>query len=254
MKVFATLLSSQDYLDAVLVLNKSLQATQSKYPLLVMVTKSICSYTLELLQSQGILTEVVDDLQYSKSLQEDTDIKDSYILNTCSKFAVFNLDSDIYHKVVFIDADVLILDNIDSLMDFPDGSMLYINGENLSGLFVFEPQYHKEIDLYQDLIKYGKYLDGTILGQLWFVAKSNPAYQITEQYQAIYSPIDNSSLSHTKSIHFQGRYKPWDWLSAQNFYKQDCQFYQLYLSYLAEVKKDTTLFYKEKINASKKFI
>ena len=38
---YVTLLSTNDYLDAVLVLNKSLQRVNSKYPLLVMVVNTI---------------------------------------------------------------------------------------------------------------------------------------------------------------------------------------------------------------------
>ena len=50
MQVFATLLSDRSYLEAVLVLNKSLKTVNSKYPLLTVVTSSIGDdYTISLL-------------------------------------------------------------------------------------------------------------------------------------------------------------------------------------------------------------
>lgn len=49
-------------------------------------------------------------------------------------------------------------------MNYPDGSMLYINGENLSGMFVIELNNHSEYEVYECLLKHGCFNDGAMLG------------------------------------------------------------------------------------------
>ena len=59
-------MSSEDFLDAVLVLNKSLQSNNSKYPLVCAVTSNIYNIDLALsLIYQGIIVEYIPCLQYS---------------------------------------------------------------------------------------------------------------------------------------------------------------------------------------------
>ena len=67
---YVTLLSTTDYLDAVLVLNKSLQKVNSKYPLLAMVVDTIFTPELEkCFQEHGIKYHTVPPLQYSQTVQ-----------------------------------------------------------------------------------------------------------------------------------------------------------------------------------------
>ena len=70
----------------------------------------------------------------------------------------------------------MVLQNMDDIMNYPDGAMLCINGDNLSELFVIELNKHTEHEIYEVLLKYGYFNDGTILGNLWFFVRSNPDY------------------------------------------------------------------------------
>ena len=66
MNAWITLLSSKNYLPAVLVLGKTLYNTKTAFPLVVGITKDIWSKEIvDLLNRNNILTEKIPKLQYS---------------------------------------------------------------------------------------------------------------------------------------------------------------------------------------------
>lgn len=66
----------------------------------------------------------------------------SSVLNTASKIDIFSLKH--YEKIIYLDVDTLVLENIDDLFDKYDGSILWWN-EPMSGLFVIEPKNHDSL-------------------------------------------------------------------------------------------------------------
>lgn len=173
---WVTLLSSTDYLMAVLVLNQSLNNVKSQYPLLVVITEEICtSEIVHIFNLENILYYKVSSLQYKNP--PFAQVKPS-IINTASKIQIFSLPFE--EKFIFLDADVLIQENIDELFDYPIGSALYIEelSSVLSGLFVFTPNSH-EYDIYSFLVQNKPhFLDGDIIQTLWFSYKDNLDYRI----------------------------------------------------------------------------
>ena len=171
-----TLLSSKDYLMAVLVLNQSLQNVQSQHSLIVAVTDDILSQELvDILLSEKIQYYVVKKLQYNDP--PFAQLKPS-IKNTASKIQIFSLP--IEEKLIYLDADMLVQQNIDELFEYPLGSSLYIKelSSVLSGLFVFTPNPH-EYDIYSFLVQNKPhFLDGDIMQTLWFSYKDNLDYRI----------------------------------------------------------------------------
>lgn len=184
-KCWITLLSSEDYLEAVLALNNSLRMVSSGYPLIAAVTdvifenKEIC----DILQHEHIIVEYIKSYSYSeKTLQISREKKhDESVLNTASKIGIFDLKH--YDKLVYIDADTFFMKNSDELFDYPDGAMCLdpnlINGLiwGFTGLFVFCPKNHYT-HLYELLLSHGTFYDGDMFGQLWFHIRDNKDYQI----------------------------------------------------------------------------
>lgn len=228
MDAYVTLLSTESYLEAVLVLNQSLRNVNSEYPLVCMVTDNLDTDRItKILESQDIIVEIVPNIKYSEELHQIV-MRDlptaKHTLYTGSKFCIFYLSQEKYNKLVFIDVDVLILQNMDDIMEYPDGAMLCIDGDNLSELFVVELKNHVEHEIYEVLLKYGYFNDGTILGHLWFFVKSNPDYQIPGLFQDVYRTGDNNFPT-AKSIHFQGPLKPWIHVEQ---YSSQCPIFQTY--------------------------
>lgn len=201
MNAFITLISSQDYLPAALVLNHSLKQVNSKYPLVVALTKDLATKeNLNIFNNENIKVELIDKLNYGNDLQEYAIDKLRYrktVLNTASKIQIFNLIN--YEKLVYIDADTLVLQNIDDLFSFYDGAILWWN-EPMSGLFVFEPKNHN-YDLYRFLLY--NCLDGSALAEFFFPARNNMDYRISDSYMK-----NTLSINETKIIHYDILKKP----------------------------------------------
>lgn len=230
---YVTLLSSIDYLEGVMVLALSLQKVCSKYPLVVGVTKDIATEKIiNPLKKIGCWVYIINTLQYNKETQNEW--KNHPVLNTASKIALFELNK--WDKLVYLDADILVLENIDDLFNKPDGAMLWRDNGNggLSTCFVFMPEHHNEIKYYLSLIENIKTFDGDLLAGFWFTCKSNQEYRINEQYLCEYGKAILESFK-TKAIHFGGSLtKPW--MDFNDFIKDDNEIIKLYIIYLNEIK------------------
>ncbi|MCG3770219.1 MAG: hypothetical protein JW384_01362 [Nitrosomonadaceae bacterium] len=138
---YVSLLTTDDYVDGLLVLVHSLRETKSSYDCHVLLTSDISPRIHSILAKHGIAYTIVS------SISNPTDVNMAHRwFRTYSKIHVFGLTQ--YEKVVYLDADMLILENIDTLFERPHmsatdaGSMLpstshwtHMN----SGLFVATP-------------------------------------------------------------------------------------------------------------------
>lgn len=209
---FITLLSSKNYLDAVLVLNESLKCTGSKYPFTVAVTDEIFDAEMEgILKGHDIRYEVIKTLSYSEKTKKSVKNTNASVLNTASKISLFDLKN--YDKLVYIDADTIVMENIDNLFDFPDGSIIKEKSDDdygFTGLFVFQPRYHRE-DFYKCLMQNFQCVDGDLLGSLWFYSRTSRNHWIPYSYCMQYDCVRDglNLLEEPKVIHFCNENKPW---------------------------------------------
>ena len=205
-KAFITLLSSKDYWMSTVILNESLKKTNSKYNLIVAVTEDILDKEIiEIFDKHHILYVVIPVFKYSDSTIESAKQRGfDTVLNTASKICIFDLNY--FDKLVYLDSDSIILDNIDDLMDFPDGSMLY-DGDPFSGLFVFNPKNHCT-EMYKTILSHSMHFDGDMFSNLWFHVKDNLGYRIDISY---FYPINRQNNNNTKikAVHFINKPKPW---------------------------------------------
>ena len=203
-QAYVTLLSSFDYLEGVLVLHRSLRAVKAQYPLLVLVTENVATAEiLSIFEDESIFYDIVEPLAYTAATQDKW--KHSSVLNTASKVHLFSQVN--WKKLVYIDADVLVLENIDDLFLRLDGSMVKYPGDphGFTGMFVVEPLLHDEADFYITLLKHEECFDGDLIGKLWFFLRTNPDYWIPPCY--LHSPMEYTNAS--KTIHFCNEGKPW---------------------------------------------
>ena len=134
---YTTLLGSDDYLTPVLGLYHSLQLTNSKYPLVVMVMDTVSPYCLDVLNRMQIQYKVFPNLQsyapYAKIAENNNikDLKDMQIDNAAffqimmmNKFYMFDLKE--FDKVCYFDGDILVRDNVDFIFNYqtPAGKIL----------------------------------------------------------------------------------------------------------------------------------
>lgn len=147
---FLSILTTDDYLPGLLVLNSSLREVESQYPLHVLLTPDISQNVIDVLDKNCISHSTISQKINNPT---DIDLHHRWFL-TYSKLAMF--DQIQYTKIVYIDADMLVLRNIDELFERPhmsatnDGGMLPRKNELRhqklnSGLIVIEPS-HKLFD------------------------------------------------------------------------------------------------------------
>lgn len=213
---FITLLSSGNYLNAVIALKRSLKRVQSKYPLVVMVTKDLATdfSIMHELQKEQVIIEIIPNYYYTNNIQEK--YANYAVLNTASKIHLFTLKH--YDKLVYLDADMAFVKNADELFNYPDGAILkcdIIGSGGVSGLFVIIPKMHTEFKFLEYLIQNVDCFDGDLFDALWFHVKTNRNYQIP-MFIYCFNIGENSTIpEQTKIIHL-GHERSWWWNKQYN--------------------------------------
>lgn len=130
---YATLLGSDDFFIPVYGLFHSLQQTQSKYPLIVMVMDTVSIQTIKKLEHYNIPYKVFPNLQSSAKvvgILQKPDIRTEinhaqfFQIMMMNKFYIFDLKE--YDKICYLDGDILIKENIDFIFNYqtPAGKIL----------------------------------------------------------------------------------------------------------------------------------
>lgn len=118
MKTYACVLSTNNYLKGVLVLNENLKRLNSKYDLLCLINENINEETKNTLTKYGIKYVEFNSVPYNVNFTSTWNY-------TFDKFNVFLLED--YEKVVCLDADLLILENLDFLFEYDTPAMVIDN-------------------------------------------------------------------------------------------------------------------------------
>ncbi len=157
MNSFVTLIANEDYLPGAKALARSLQMVGSRWPLTALVVENFAG--LDELESLGCCLIPVDPLPLSEGFRARHTRKAQHTnapftkgnkpkfhdpLHNFAKLRLWDLEQ--FDKVVFLDADTLVIGNIDRLFTFPEfvaapnlyESLADVNRLN-SGVFVAEP-------------------------------------------------------------------------------------------------------------------
>lgn len=112
--IWATLITNDAYLPGVLTLNFALQKSYSKYPLVAFYTDKLSNASLSTLHNTGVRTFLIENLNPAACPNLRFDKR---FMDTWSKLYCFKLTN--FKRIVQLDSDMLILDNIDELMELP---------------------------------------------------------------------------------------------------------------------------------------
>lgn len=161
---YVTVLSTDNYIPGILALAKSLKAVNSEYPLLVLTTAKLNKETyLKLLDAN------IDYIEENRTIklpplteQKNNRFGVGHWNNTFLKLCIFDLVK--YDKLIYLDADMMVCENIDHLFESPNMSAvvagrLYETNNHWtklnSGLMVIEPKERLTETLIESLYKVG---------------------------------------------------------------------------------------------------
>ncbi|MDQ2756893.1 MAG: glycosyltransferase family 8 protein [Actinomycetota bacterium] len=121
MNAWVTLLTHPSYVVGVRTLRASLQRSGTPYPLVVLLTDDIDAADRQVLQDDGCLLHVVEPLRPAKGLEGS--YANARFAQVWTKLAAWQLTD--YERVVFLDADMLVTQNMDELfsIDLPAGAI-----------------------------------------------------------------------------------------------------------------------------------
>lgn len=160
---YVTLLSDDSYINGVVVLDQSLKLVGSKYLLYCIVTPNVSPENIEVLKRldiQIILREPILCPQQENTFEQSGDPSlESRWHKAMTKLSIFELEQ--FSKIVFIDADIIVKQNIDELFSKPHMSACWDGGLDLdragfsgsfnSGLMVVEPSEKLYLEIIQSL-------------------------------------------------------------------------------------------------------
>ena len=126
---WTTLLGTDDFIWGVIGLHLSLKKVQSDYELIVLAVDNLKQETFTLLEHMGITYARVPNISFEHS---------QYYNCTINKFWAWALTG--YDKVCFIDADTVVIQNIDFFFNFtPFSSCVDGDGRVFGALFLLKP-------------------------------------------------------------------------------------------------------------------
>ena len=237
---FATLLSTPSYIEGVVVLYRSLKKYgKTRYPFLCVCSKSIGDAEIGRLTKEGIVCH-----QLWKTAIEGMDLSmqaagQNRWNNTFDKLLIWEQTG--YDKMVFLDSDMIVLENIDDLFDRPPftavafGQLLFNWNHLNSGMMVVEPD--KDVcqqlltqipeTVIQVLEKRGSVGDEDVINHYMPEWKQRQELHLHEGYNMFFRKMTEyhkrfgfSYSKNIKIVHFIGPWydKPWNHSLWKVFY------------------------------------
>ncbi|RWW71649.1 hypothetical protein BHE74_00020592, partial [Ensete ventricosum] len=116
-RAYVTFLAGDgDYVKGVVGLAKGLRKVKSAYPLVVAVLPDVPEAHRLLLQAQGCTVREIEPVYPPEN---QVQFAMAYYVINYSKLRLWNFLE--YGKIIYLDADIQVYDNIDHLFDMPDG-------------------------------------------------------------------------------------------------------------------------------------
>lgn len=142
MRAYVTLLSTESYLPGVLALHESLKRTGTPYPFVTAISAHIPPDLDPVLEAAGIIVRRIPE---STAIPNEMIENNGHWGHTFDKVHLFGLSE--FEKLVYVDSDMMVLDNMDELFDkphmsaVPAGVLVHEDWTRLNGgLLVIEPE------------------------------------------------------------------------------------------------------------------
>ena len=222
-KVYATLLSSDSFLEGVLMLNWSLKKTKAKYPLFVLCSDTVSTHILELLKRHNLMYQVLDSHISIDETYINTDGGHKHWNYTFDKLYMWSLTQ--FDKIVYLDSDMQVIRNIDFLFQKPHMSAVRADEWNEpgldklnSGLMVIEPNMKEFVGLKDmvesQVVKLKNMGDQDIIRAYYADWGKHPELTLAPGLNVLYSEITHGiikekNVSPVFVIHYIGQRKPW---------------------------------------------
>ncbi|OEL21158.1 Inositol phosphorylceramide glucuronosyltransferase 1 [Dichanthelium oligosanthes] len=131
-EAYVTLLYGDEFVLGVRVLGKSLRDTGTRRDMVVLVSDGVSEYSRKLLQADGWIVNQIT------LLANPNQVRPKRFWGVYTKLKIFNMTS--YKKVVYLDADTIVVKNIDDLFKCGEfcGNLKHSERMN-SGVMVVEP-------------------------------------------------------------------------------------------------------------------
>lgn len=215
---FVTLATNDTYVLGALTLAQSLRNANTKRSLSVLITSAVSTNLQNRLRAEFDHVEVVN-------LLDSNDELNLALLNrpdlgvTFTKFHCWRLTQ--FTKCVFLDADCLVLKNVDDLFEREEFSAAADVGWPdcfNSGVFVYKPSLETYSRLQKFALDFGSF-DGGDQGLLnsyfntWSTGESSRrlpfGYNMTTNVSYTYAPAYKQFKDTVRIVHFIGANKPW---------------------------------------------
>ena len=210
---YVTLLANHLYFRGVVALAKSIKEQKLSYPVHCLVTEEVNNENRIELEKLGMIVREVPKI--SGGTAGDNDDKfmfDNWV--TYTKLHIFNLTE--FDKVIYLDADCIVLENIDDAFNFPSlsGYCLAHTGELEAGMVILSPdkKHFEDLMRYKDVRNYANH-DQTLID--WYFIKNGGGefYEIHNSYHVMQKPPHNKipsllTLNGAKVLEYN-RSKPW---------------------------------------------
>lgn len=215
---YVTLATNDNYVIGALTLAESLRRTNTNRLLTVLITNDVSGHLQETLRQVFDNVITVDILDSNDSLNLAL-LKRPELGVTFTKLHCWRLEQ--FKKCVFLDADCLVLTNVDDLFEREEFSAATDVGWPdcfNSGVFVFRPSAQTYSNLLQFAVEHGSF-DGGDQGLLnsyfkdWSSSDASRRlpfiYNMTTNVSYSYAPAFNQFRETVKIVHFIGAQKPW---------------------------------------------
>jgi alpha-N-acetylglucosamine transferase len=234
-KIFLTVCTNDSYVKGVLLLKKSLEKVNTKYPLLCVCPDSFSKKNIRTFENHNIYFEFIENVFTLSCEIKSRNIKNGlpHYNESFFKLNIFGLIK--YKKFVYLDSDMIVLENIDELFEMPHmtacaAGRLFPGNENWiqlnSGVMVIEPSadiFDKLKNIYISSTK-NFYGDQDVINELYPEWPNLDELHLTEHYNLFYGYADYYSREYRydfqnsmdkygggniKIIHYAGKNKPW---------------------------------------------
>uniref|UniRef100_A0A2P2J154 Hexosyltransferase n=1 Tax=Rhizophora mucronata TaxID=61149 RepID=A0A2P2J154_RHIMU len=136
-RAYVTFLAGNgDYIKGVVGLAKGLKKVNSKYPLLVAILPDVPEEHRKILVSQGCIVREIKPLHPPEN---QTQFAMAYYVINYSKLRIWEFVE--YSKMIYLDGDIQVFDNIDHLFDLPDGYFYAVMDCFCEKTWSFSPQH-----------------------------------------------------------------------------------------------------------------
>ena len=267
MRAYITLLSNKEYLLGVISLYRSLMEVESKYPFFCALSSSVDELVEQRLCDEGVKCVRFTRVAY-RGNANSVDGNFGHWNFTFDKLLIWELKQ--FEKLVFLDSDMMVLRNIDSLFDCPPFSAVsadcsfpgnegWAGGLN-SGLMVIEPDMNvaeQLCSLIPNVVEKYRNRDASVGDQdvikeycTWWSA--DDTLHLDEGYNIFADHLDyyiknmgysiNDSNCPVYVIHFVGKNKPWmkktlrGWLWLLKKYWGNAAYRTVYMKYIKLLK------------------